>query len=163
MTPAAAAPCPSVPTSLDRKKELAFAIGNFVPATVLGAGLVALPVRFWPTDLVVGGSTLAVALASSAVIGRPRLARRALLLGARVLLGVGILLASAALLSLAFLAGIHGDFGRGGVTLMLLVTLLVLPYAIVYPLVELWWLRARPAVSAPVPAPLPAPDGESAA
>ena len=152
-------------TSLDRKKELAFAVGNLIPATVLGAGLVALPVRFWPTDIVVGGSALALALASSAVIGRPAVARRALLLGARVLLGVGILLVSAALLSLAFLAGIHGDFGRGGVTLMLLVTLLVLPYAIVYPLVELWWLGTRPALTAPAPAsvPAPAPDGESAA
>jgi len=154
-----------VPTSLHRKKELAFAVGNLVPATVLGAGLVALPVRFWPTDLVVGGSTLALALASSAVIGRPAVAHRALLIGARVLLGVGILLVTAAVLSMAFLAGIHGDFGRGGVTLMLLVTLLVLPYAIVYPLVELWWLGTGPAAvdPAPAPVPTPAPDGESTA
>jgi hypothetical protein len=154
-----------VTTSLARKKELAFAVGNLIPATVLGAGLVALPVRFWPTDVVVGGSALALALASSAVIGRPAVARRALLLGARVLLGVGILLVTAAVLSLAFLAGIHGDFGRGGVTLMLLVTLLVLPYAVVYPLVELWWLGTGSAAAAPVAAPIsaPAPDGESAA
>jgi len=154
-----------VPISPERKKEIAFAVGNLVPATVLGAGLLALPVRFWPTDLVVGSATLALAAASSLVIGRPALARRALLVGARVLLGVGILLVSAALLSLAFLSGIHGDFGRGGMTLMLLVTLLVLPYAIVYPLVELWWLGAR--VGAALPAPAPAPgasaEGERAA
>jgi len=98
------------------------------------------------------------------VIGRPALARRALFVGARVLLGVGILLVTVALLSLAFLAGIHGDFGRGGVTLMLLVTLLVLPYAVVYPLVELWWLASRaPAPASPATVASPSPDGESPA
>jgi hypothetical protein len=147
-----------VPISLERKKEIAFAVGNLIPATVLGAGLLALPVRFWPTDVVVGGATLALAGASSLVMGRPAIARRALLVGARVLLGVGVLLVTAAVLSLAFLSGIHGDFGRGGVTLMLLVALLVLPYAIVYPLVELWWLGAR--AGAPLPAPAPAESGE---
>jgi len=154
----------NVPTSLERKKEIAFAVGNLIPATVLGSGLLALPVRFWPTDIVVGGATFTLAAASSLVIGRPALARRALLLGARVLLGVGLLLVTAALLSVAFLSGIHGDFGRGGVTLMLLVTLLVLPYAVVYPLVELWWLGARrgtPPVSEPLPA--ASAEGESAA
>ncbi|HEX5099802.1 MAG TPA: hypothetical protein VFV94_09900 [Polyangiaceae bacterium] len=157
-----------MPSRLDaseRRKEIAFAVGNLIPATVLGAGLVALPVRYWPTDMVVGGATLALAGASSLVIGRPAIARRALLIGARVLLGVGILLVTVALLSLAFLAGIHGDFGRGGVTLMLLVTLLVLPYAVVYPLVELWWLAARRPVPAAAAAPetSASPDGESPA
>jgi len=155
---------PSRPPVPDRWKEIAFAAGNMIPATVLGAGVVALPVRYWPTDIVVGGAALVLAGASSVAVGRPALARRALLLGARVLLGVGILLVAVALLSLAFLAGIHGDFGRGGVTLMLLVTLLVLPYAIVYPLVELWWLSSR----TPAPAPAatvasPSAEGESPA
>ena len=137
--------------SARRKKEIAFAIGNLVPATVLGAGFVALPVRFWPTDIVVGGAVLALGAASSLVFGRPELTQRALTLAARILLATGVLLVTVAVLSMAFLAGIHGDFGRGGVTLMLLVTLLVLPYAIVYPLVELWWLRTRepPVVAAP--------------
>jgi hypothetical protein len=126
-----------------RRKELGFAIGNLIPATVLGAGLLALPVRWWPTDLVIGGAVLTLALASSVAIGRPELTRRALVLAARVLLGAGVVLVVAAVLSMAFLAGIHGDFGRGGVTLMLLVTFLVLPYAVVYPLIELWWLRCQ--------------------
>ena len=147
--------------SARRKKEIAFALGNLVPATVLGAGLVALPVRWWPTDIVVGGGVLTLAAASSLVFGKPELTQRALTLAARVLLGVGIVLVTAAVLSLAFLAGIHGDFGRGGVTLMLLVTLLVVPYAVVYPLVELWWLGARePAVAA---APTPSTESKSAA
>ena len=147
--------------SARRKKEIAFAIGNLVPATVLGAGLVALPVRWWPTDVVVGGAVLVLAAASSVVFGRPELTQRALTLAARVLLGTGVVLMTVAVLSMAFLAGIHGDFGRGGVTLMLLVTLLVLPYAVVYPLVELWWLGARaPAV---VAAPTSSAESNSAA
>jgi hypothetical protein len=143
-----------VALSARRKKEIAFAIGNLVPATVLGSGLLALPVRWWPTDVVLGGAVLTLAAASSVVFGRPELTQRALTWAARVLLGTGVVLVSAAALSMAFLAGIHGDFGRGGVTLMLLVTLLVLPYAIVYPLVELWWLGARPPGVAPAPTPV---------
>jgi hypothetical protein len=152
-----------------RPKELAFAIGNLVPATVLGAGLVALPVRWWPADVVIGGALLVLAAASSVACGRPALAHRALGVAARVLLGIGVVLIAAAVLSMAFLAGIHGDFGQGGVVLMLLVSFLVLPYAIVYPVVELWWLASRrlaptsapsaAAASAPAAAPESAGEG----
>jgi hypothetical protein len=150
-----------VAASVRRKRELAFAIGNLVPATVLGAGLWGLPVRWWPADVVVGAAVLTLAVASGLVFGRPELTERALTVASRVLLATGVLLVSVTALSMAFLAGIHGDFGRGGVTLMLLVTLLVLPYAIVYPLVELWWLGARsPLVAA---APTPSAESNSAA
>jgi hypothetical protein len=157
---------PLVSHSVVRSKEVAFAIGNLLPATVLGAGLVALPVRWLPADVVIGGAVIALAAASSAAIGKPSLSLRALRIGAQILLGVGVVVVVAAVLSMAFLAGIHGDFGRGGVTLMLLVTLLVLPYTVVYPLVELWWLRERAARDAAVPkeaAARPATEGPSAA
>lgn len=147
-----------------RRSEILFALGNLVPALVLGVGLFALPTRWWPADLVVGGSVLGVLVTSVLVFALPAFGRTALRVGAGVLLGVGLLLIGAALLSLAFLSGIHGDFGQGGVALMVLVTFLVLPYAVVYPVLELRFVgpRARAAAPPPVHAPA-APSGDAAA
>jgi hypothetical protein len=127
-----------------RRSEILFAVGNVVPAIVLGVGLYALPVRWWPADFVIGAAVLALPITSGIVFARPSSSRRALRVGASVLLAVGLVLIAAAVLSCAFLAGIHGDFGQGGVTLMTLVTFLVLPYAVVYPVLELLWLGPPP-------------------
>jgi len=150
-----------VSNSGERRYEVWFALGNVVPALVLSAGLFALPVRWWPTDVVIATAIVALLATSALALVRPPLARRALRVGARVLLAVGLVLIAAATLSLAFLAGIHGDFGRGGVTLMVLVLFLVLPYVVLYPIVELLWLGpspARPKASAAkAPSAAPAP------
>jgi hypothetical protein len=129
-----------VSMSGQRRSEILFALGNLVPAIVLAVGLYALPVRWWPADVVLGAAVLALPTTSAIVFGRPALSRQALRVGGSVLLVVGLTIVAAALLSIAFLSGIHGDFGQGGVTLMALIAFLVLPYVIVYPLFELWWL-----------------------
>jgi hypothetical protein len=135
-----------------RRFEIGFALGNLVPALVLGIGLSALPTRWWPADVLVGGSVLAVVVTTASVFARPASARRALRVGASVLLGIGLVLLAAAALSLAFLSGIHGDFGQGGMALMALVSFLVLPYTVVYPVVELRWLAPAERAVAPPPA-----------
>src|SRR4051794_15645664 len=132
-----------VSMSGQRRSEILFALGNLVPAIVLAVGLYALPVRWWPADVVVGAAVLALPATSAIVFGRPALSRQALRVGGSVLLAVGLAVVAAALLSLAFLSGIHGDFGQGGMTLMALIGFLVLPYVIVYPIFELWWLAER--------------------
>jgi hypothetical protein len=143
----------------ERRYEVGFALGNVVPVLVLGLGLVALPVRWMPADLVVGAALLAVLVTSALVLSRPAQARAALRVGAQVLLGIGLVIIAAAVLSLAFLSGIHGDFGRGGVTLMVLVSFLVLPYAVAYPAIQLLWIgpRLRKPKAAPAP-PRPAAE-----
>jgi hypothetical protein len=132
-----------VSKSRERRSEILFALGNLVPALLLAVGLYALPVRWWPADVVVGAAVLALPVTSAIVFGRPALSRQALRVGGSVLLVVGLAIVAAALLSIAFLSGIHGDFGQGGVTLMALIGFLVLPYVIVYPVFELWWLDRR--------------------
>jgi hypothetical protein len=139
-----------VSNSGERRYEVLFAVGNGVPAVVLGVGVFALPVRWWPADVVIGAVVVAVLASTAAALSRPALARQALRVGASVLLGAGLLVIAVATLSLAFLAGIHGDFGRGGVTLMMLVLFLVLPYTLVYPAIELLWLGA-PSSRTPAP------------
>ncbi len=146
-----------VSISGERRYEVLFALGNGLPVAVLGLGLFALPVRWLPADLVVGASILAVLVTSAVVLSRPAQSRSALRIGAQVLLGIGLLIIAAAVLSLAFLSGIHGDFGRGGVTLMVLISFLVLPYALVYPGIQLLWLGPRP--RKPKAAATPAPPG----
>jgi hypothetical protein len=139
-----------------RRSEILFGLGNLVPAIVLGVGLFALPTRWLPADLVVGSALLVLVASSAVVFGRPALSRVALRVGARVLLGLGLLLVSVAALSIAFLAGIHGDFGQGGVALMSLIAFLVLPYAVVYPLIELYWVGPVTNKAGPRPATAPA-------
>lgn len=151
-----------------RRSEILFALGNLVPALVLGVGLFELPTRWWPADVLVGGCVLGVIVTSAFVFARPAFARAALRVGASVLLGIGLVLLGTAALSLAFLAGIHGDFGQGGVALMLLVMFLVLPYAVVYPVVELRWLGPAPraaagGLTAASPPAAPSSDGGAAA
>ena len=122
---------------------IGFAIGNLVPALVLGVGLYALPVRFWVVDILVSAAVLAVSGGSGVALARPALALRALRVAAIVLLGIGLLLVGAAGLSAAFLSGVHGDYGRGGTLLMVLILFLMVPYTLVYPVLELLWLHAK--------------------
>lgn len=128
----------------DRRYEVGFALGNVLPASVLSVALFALPVRWWPADVVVSLAVMVILASSATVMSRPAFGRAALRVGAIALLGVGMLVVGAAVLSLAFLAGVHGDFGRGGVTLMTLVALLFLPYGLLYPSIQLLWLGPRP-------------------
>lgn len=120
-----------------------FAAGNLVAASMLTVGLFALPVRYWLADGVIALGILGVAVPSVAALVRRGLALPALRLAAFALLAVGLLVIAAAALSLAFLAGVHGDYGRGGVALMTLILFLVLPYTVVYPVLELSWLHVR--------------------
>lgn len=122
---------------------IGFAIGNFVPAVVLGVGLYSLPVRFWPVDVPVAAALIGVMAGSGVALARPTLSLRALRVAALALLGIGLLLVGVAALSAAFLSGVHGDYGRGGTLLMLLIVFLMIPYTLVYPVLELLWLHEK--------------------
>jgi hypothetical protein len=134
---------PRVLSDANGRARKGFAVGNLVPALVLSVGLFALPVRNWVADAVVVVAILTATLASILALVRPALAWRALRIAAISLLAIGLLVIAVAALSLAFLAGVHGDYGRGGVTLMTLVMFLALPYTVVYPVLELLWLGSR--------------------
>jgi hypothetical protein len=117
-----------------------FALGNLVPAALLGLGCGALPIRWWPADVLLLGTVATLCVTSGLVLTRRGKPRFWLGIGARVLLGMGLVIIAAAALAVAFLAGIHGDFGRGGMSLMGLVAFMVLPYTVVYPVLQLAWL-----------------------
>jgi len=143
--PADFGPCFGVPspavTDLARTQRL---IGStqLVTGALLLAGIwLALPARYWPIDL--AGSALA---ALCVVSGAGMLARRAW--GARlarisswITLGLGLLLTTALASTIAHLAGSYGPVGAGGAALMGTIALLVLPYLVGLPLLQLAWLR----------------------
>lgn len=120
--------------------RLGFALGNLLPALVLGLGCYALPLRWWGMDVPIALLVLGLIASSAVALWKQELAYRVLRVAAFALLVVGLALVAAFALSIAFLSGIHGAFGAFGSLLMGLVILLLVPYALVYPALQLWWL-----------------------
>jgi hypothetical protein len=145
----------STALSLDaRRWQLALAIGNLLPAIVLGGGCYLLPLRWWAMDVPVALEVALLIVTSVIAIAKPALALRALRVAALTLLTLGALLLAAFVLCLAFVSGIHGAFGNLGAVLMTLVLLLIAPYAVLYPACELLILhRLLRAESPAAPAP----------
>jgi hypothetical protein len=127
----------------NRRFVVGFALGNLVPAVAFGLAGVALPVRYLFADAVLSLVIATVVGASGVALFRAERALPALRVAALTLLGLGLVLIALAALSVAYLRGIQGDYGRGGVLIMSLVLLLALPYLVVYPALELWLLHAR--------------------
>ena len=128
-------------------------------AVVLLAGVwLALPVRWWPMD--VGMTILAVLLAvagfglfqGTAWSGRVGRAVAALVLV------VGASLATTLAFTAAGLAGLYGPVGKGGAIILTVSAFLVLPYLIVFPAAQLYFLLPKTAT----PPVTPAPPGDRA-
>jgi hypothetical protein len=62
---------------------------------------------------------------------------------------IGLVAIAALALSASYLAGTHGDLGRSGALTMTLVLALMLPYLVLYPVLQLIWVYARQHASAP--------------
>lgn len=137
-----------------RRFVVGFALGNLVPALTFGLAGAALPVRYLFADALLSLVIVTVVGSSAVALFRAERAFPALRVGALTLLGLGLLLIALAALSVAYLRGIQGDYGRGGVVIMTIVLLLALPYLVVYPVLELVLLHsrrtgARPKAAAP--------------
>ena len=126
-----------------RRFVVGFALGNLVPAVAFGLAGVALPVRYLFADALLSLVVVTVVGSSGVALLRAERALSALRVAALTLLGLGLLLIALAALGVAYLRGIQGDYGRGGVLIMSLVLLLALPYLVVYPVLELWLLHPR--------------------
>ena len=123
--------------------ELGFVLGNLVSAVLIGLSAYALPVRYFFADALVALTVLAAVGSSGVALFRPDRALIALRVGALALLAFGLLVIAAAALGVAYLYGTQGDFGRGGVLIMVLVLFLAVPYLFAYPVVELLAIHRR--------------------
>ncbi len=129
-----------------RTTDTLFIVFNTLASILIGAGVfVALPARYWPVD--VGGAVVLVAFTvASARLLRPE--NGALKKPAALAMGAIAVLGGLTVLALFFSAGhlygIYGPVGRGGAFIFLFVVALVVPYLVIFPLLEFFWLRRRP-------------------
>jgi hypothetical protein len=118
------------------------AAAQLLLALLLSIGIwLALPARWAWVD--VPGSLLALGALVSGVALSLR-TRWALRLARAVLwaeLVIGTLLASLLAISAAQLSGSYGPVGAGGALLLVIIAVLVLPYLVVFPVLQLRWLR----------------------
>jgi hypothetical protein len=119
-----------------------FVTGNIVLglAAPLGAFL-SLPVRYLPVDLS-SGLLAALLLVSAWGLARARpWCRPVLRISALCVLGLGLAGVAALALGVAYLGGIHGAVGRNALQTAIWGSLLIAPYLIAYPCLQLLWLQ----------------------
>jgi hypothetical protein len=121
-----------------------FAVGNVLLAgLVLWAAFSGLTAR----DLWVDGPAVVLALmllsSSAGLLRNAPWALRMLRACASIELLIGFVAIAALALSASYLVGTHGDLGRSGALTMTLVLALMLPYLVLYPVLQLIWVYAR--------------------
>ena len=111
-----------------------------VAALLLTAVWGLLPARWWPVDV---GATLLATLLAVAGLGlltgqrwAPRVGRWV----AGVALAVGLGLVTALAITAGNLAGLYGPVGLGGAAILAAVALLLVPYLVVFPAAQLYFL-----------------------
>jgi hypothetical protein len=128
----------------DRRKAVGFGLANVLTGALAAYGVFAgLPIRWWVVDVPSVVVSAALTIAGVALLARASWARGVARVAAMLSLAVGLALVALLMLSASFLAGVYGPVGRGGVTIMVLVSALALPYLVVLPAVELLWLGPR--------------------
>jgi hypothetical protein len=127
-----------------------FAIANGVLAVLVVVGVFAgLPTRWAPVD-VPALLIVLLLLASAYALLRPQpWSLRVVRWAAGVVLALGLLCVFGLTLAIAFLSGVLGAVGSGGVTLFVMVVALVLPYLVIYPALQLVWAAQRTRAEAP--------------
>ncbi|HEY4013281.1 MAG TPA: hypothetical protein VGM06_08075 [Polyangiaceae bacterium] len=127
---------------LSRRTAIVIATVDVLTALLVAFGVfVGLPTRWWPVDT---GAVLLMAIDLAAGIGlfaaTPWAVRVARIAGL-VSLALGLFTVTVLALTASWLSGVYGPVGHGGAIVLGLVALLVFPYLVVAPVVQLLWLR----------------------
>lgn len=112
-------------------------------ALLLFAVWVALPLRWAPVDVV--GTLLGLGfVASGALLVRGHRAAARVAKGvAGVALAVGVATVVALAFTVGSLHGLYGPVGKGGAIILFVVALLLVPYLVVFPAAQLYFLLPR--------------------
>lgn len=104
-----------------------------------------LPARWAPVDLAAAVLVVLYGVSGVALVVRSRHGRRLARVAAGVGLAVGLVLFAGLVLTAFWLHGVYAQTGKTGALLFALVALLVLPYLVIFPAVELAWTAKEPA------------------
>jgi hypothetical protein len=127
---------------LTRRAAIVFGVGNLATAALLVLGVfVSLPARWWPVDTAAAGLTGLEVISGVALLADARLARRLGAVAAAVALALGTGVVTTLAITASWLAGVYGPVGRGGALILVLVSALALPYFVVWPAIQLVWMR----------------------
>ncbi|MGD0676163.1 MAG: hypothetical protein ABSC94_12130 [Polyangiaceae bacterium] len=133
---------------LSRPASVALAATDFATAALIGCGVfVALPIRWFPVDVVAVLLAALELLSGVALIGRLRWSLRFSAFVAATALGIGLVLVTTLAVTASWLSGVYGPVGRGGALILVLVAALTLPYLVAIPAAKLLWvwrLRSKP-------------------
>ncbi len=122
----------------------AFAIGNLsVAALVAGGVFVALPWRWWVVDAPAGVAIALLLVSSVGLLWGKSWGDDVLRASALLLLVAGLVLVAALTMAISFLTGVHGVLGQGVAVGYLVLVAIVVPYLVVFPSVQLVWIRRR--------------------
>ncbi len=129
----------------EMRGRIGFGVANVILAVAVAFGaLRLLPDRWWLVD---GGAILLTALyAGSGVslLTNRSFGRRITQVAAGVGLALGLALFAALVITAFWLKGVYAQTGATGSIVFGLVALLVLPYLVVLPAIELVWIGKRP-------------------
>jgi hypothetical protein len=128
-----------------RRVAIVFGVADLLTAALVALGIfVGLPAR-WAVVDVAAGVLVALKVASGlSLMARARWAPTTTIAAAAVALAMGLALVTSLALTASWLSGVYGPVGRGGALLLTLVAALVLPYLVVVPAVQLFWLLPAP-------------------
>jgi hypothetical protein len=133
----------------DRRARIGFGAANLAIALFVAVGVFRLlPTRWWLVDG--GAAVVALLLASSgiALLRSSGMAERLTRIAAAVVLVLGLALFAALALTASWISGVYAQVGSTGAIVFGLVALLVFPYLVVFPAVELAWIGPRAAPKA---------------
>ncbi|UJR84084.1 hypothetical protein [Sandaracinus amylolyticus] len=102
-----------------------------------------LPIRWWPVD--VGASMIGAGFVASGVLllRGHAMAERVAKIVAGVTLAIGIVVIAALAYTIGNLYGLYGPVGQGGAVLLLVALVLLVPYLVVFPAAQVYFLLPR--------------------
>ena len=100
-----------------------------------------LPARWAPVDVLGTGLAAACLFGGGSLLAGARVGLRAARVVSMLTLGLGLVTTSALCMTVGHLVGSYGPVGQGGAVLMVVIALLVVPYLVLLPLLQLAWLR----------------------
>lgn len=143
----------------DRRARIGFGVANVIISLAVLIGVFRLlPTRWWVVDggaLIIGGL---LGASGFTLLRSMPLAEKLTRWAALIVLVLGMALVTMLFATAGWISGVYGSIGSGGAVIFALVSVLVLPYIVVLPAVELAWLG--PPLPSKKPAPTPEPTEE---